>query len=116
MDLLPKDLFSHEECPGHVFNTKRMVKDNFIMDISLCLLCYYTSGSMEEYPESLWYTIIIDIRSFMRDLDSLEHYNYLWDDVWILENKEPSGDNEETSGWKLPFDQDQWRIYPERHC
>jgi len=27
MDLLPKDLFSHEECPGHVFNTKRMVKD-----------------------------------------------------------------------------------------
>jgi len=34
----------------------------------------------------------------MRDLDSLEHYNYLWDDVWILENKEPSGDNEETSG------------------
>jgi hypothetical protein len=30
----------------------------------------------------------------MRDLDSLENYNYLWDDVWIMER-----DNERTSEW-----------------
>ena len=29
----------------------------------------------------------------MADLDPLENYNYLWDDVWIMTNKEKD-DNE----------------------
>jgi hypothetical protein len=30
----------------------------------------------------------------MTDLDPLENYNYLWDDVWLLSNKE---NDEQTS-------------------
>jgi hypothetical protein len=30
----------------------------------------------------------------MEDLDPLENYNYLWDDVWLLSNKE---NDEQTS-------------------
>lgn len=29
----------------------------------------------------------------MADIDPLENYNYLWDDVWIMNNKEKD-DNE----------------------
>lgn len=46
----------------------------------------------------------------MRGLDSLENYNYLWDDVWLIGEKE----NEITSEWpkgpsrpKPPSDEDQ---------
>ena len=39
----------------------------------------------------------------MRDLDSLENYNYLWDDVWLLRETE----NETTSGSESPADEDQ---------
>ena len=38
----------------------------------------------------------------MRDLESLENYNYLWDDVWLLRETE----NETTSGSELPADED----------
>jgi hypothetical protein len=46
----------------------------------------------------------------MADLDPLENYNYLWDDVWLIREKE----NEITSEWpkgpsgsELPSDEDQ---------
>ena len=39
----------------------------------------------------------------MRDLDSLENYNYLWDDVWFLGETE----NEITSRSEPPSDEDQ---------
>jgi hypothetical protein len=39
----------------------------------------------------------------MRDLDSLENYNYLWDDVWLIRERE----NEITSGSEPPSDEDQ---------
>ena len=38
-----------------------------------------------------------------RDLDSLENYNYLWDDVWLMREKE----NETASGPEPPSDEDQ---------
>lgn len=31
----------------------------------------------------------------MRDLDSLENFNYLWDDVWLLQQQEE--EDEQTS-------------------
>jgi len=37
----------------------------------------------------------------MADLDPLENYNYLWDDVWIMER-----DNERASESKLPSTKD----------
>ena len=39
----------------------------------------------------------------MRDLDSLENYNYLWDDVWLMRETE----NEATSRQEPPSDEDQ---------
>jgi hypothetical protein len=38
-----------------------------------------------------------------RDLDSLENYNYLWDDVWLIGETE----DEITSGSEPPSDEDQ---------
>ena len=38
-----------------------------------------------------------------RDLDSLENYNYLWDDVWLIRDTE----DETTSGAEPPSDEDQ---------
>ena len=45
-----------------------------------------------------------------RDLDSLENYNYLWDDVWLMRESE----NETASEWpkgpsrsELSSDEDQ---------
>ena len=38
-----------------------------------------------------------------RDLDSLENYNYLWDDVWLIRETE----DEITSGSEPPSDEDQ---------
>lgn len=31
----------------------------------------------------------------MRDLDSLENFNYLWDDVWLIQQQEE--EDEQTS-------------------
>jgi hypothetical protein len=39
----------------------------------------------------------------MRDLDSLENYNYLWDDVWFMREKE----NEAASESELSSEEDQ---------
>jgi hypothetical protein len=38
----------------------------------------------------------------MSDLDPLENYNYLWDDVWLIRER----DNERASGSELPSDED----------
>lgn len=46
---MPKDLFRHDDCPGHIFNTKSFTKDAFVSEISVCLLCYYTEGSAGSY-------------------------------------------------------------------
>ena len=31
----------------------------------------------------------------MRDLDSLENFNYLWDDVWLIQQQEEESDGDE---------------------
>jgi hypothetical protein len=39
----------------------------------------------------------------LSELNPLENYNYLWDDVWLIRERE----NEETPGSELPSAEDQ---------
>jgi hypothetical protein len=42
---LPENVFKHDECPGHIFTEKTLIKDDFVLNMRLCNLCFYTDGS-----------------------------------------------------------------------
>jgi hypothetical protein len=41
----PEHLFTHDSCPGHIFNEKTLMYGGYVMNMRVCLLCFYTDGN-----------------------------------------------------------------------